>query len=383
VALVGMLVAPPGAPLVLAAPEGENAVAGDVNFTTEGNVTLITASDGSIIEFDSFDIATFETVEFIQPSETARVLNRVLGLNPTQIDGSLFANGRIYLVNPAGIFFGGQAKIDVGGMIAAAGNLSNENFLDGVDRFTDVTGAVSNSGMIEAASHVALLGRNVANNGSILARRGMIAMVAGEEILLITLDGSILVQVDGPAEDPGTFALEQTGTLESTAGAILSTGDVYSLALNHDGITRGREIRIETGNGDVQIAGTLDASAIQDSDGNGGDIEIDAGGRGDVDVTGELTAAGVTSSNGGLGGDGGTVSITTENGSISVAGIDASGADGGDTAGDGGQITLLAQGTAGSGATFERDPDDPNAAPVPVDGRSIRFSETFRSRGTC
>jgi filamentous hemagglutinin family protein len=100
-ALVGMLVAPPGVPVALAAPSGEQVVRGDVSFDRQGSLTVIEASDGSIIQYDGLDILRHETVQFVQPDEAARVLNRVLGTDPTQIDGSLLANGLVYIVNPA------------------------------------------------------------------------------------------------------------------------------------------------------------------------------------------------------------------------------------------------------------------------------------------
>jgi filamentous hemagglutinin family protein len=227
-ALVGMLIAPPGVPVALAAPSGEQVVRGQVDFQRQGDLTLITASDGSIINYDGLDILRHETVQFVQPDQAARVLNRVLGVDPTQIDGSLLANGLVYIVNPAGVFFGGEAIIDVGGLIAAAGNLSNADFLAGVDRFTDLTGPVENRGVIEAGA-VALLGRTVANHGSIVARRGTIAMVAGENVLLTTLGGRITVLVDGVGEDPGTPGIENSGTVDAAAGEVVfTTGDMYS-----------------------------------------------------------------------------------------------------------------------------------------------------------
>jgi len=46
-ALAGMLVAPPGVPVALAAPSGEQVVRGDVSFDRQGSLTVIEASDGS------------------------------------------------------------------------------------------------------------------------------------------------------------------------------------------------------------------------------------------------------------------------------------------------------------------------------------------------
>jgi filamentous hemagglutinin family protein len=268
--LAGMLIAPPGVPVALAAPSGERVVRGQVDFQHRGDLTLITASDGSIIHYDSFDILEGETVRFIQPDALARVLNRDLGPDPTRIDGSLLANGQVYILNPAGIFFGGRAVVDTARLVAAAGHLSNADFQAGIDRFTGLTGPVENRGGIRADA-VSLLGRTVANHGRIVAQGGMIALAAGDEVLLTNLGGHVLVRVEGPEEDPGTWGIESTGSLDA-GEVVLSAGDVYSLAANHTGIAHGGRIQV-AGGGLVQVSGELDGSDASPG-ATGGRVEV-------------------------------------------------------------------------------------------------------------
>ena len=90
----------------------------------------------------------------------ASVLNRITGADPSRIDGTLLANGRVYIVNPAGVFFGNGALVDVGQIYAAAGQIANEDFLNGIDHFTDLTGSVINDGAIIAEA-VHLIGSQV------------------------------------------------------------------------------------------------------------------------------------------------------------------------------------------------------------------------------
>ena len=72
--LAQVLVLQPLVPgLALAGPEGAQVVHGDVSIETVGSTTVIHASDRSIIEYSSFDIAPNETVQFIQPSDLAAV----------------------------------------------------------------------------------------------------------------------------------------------------------------------------------------------------------------------------------------------------------------------------------------------------------------------
>ena len=119
-----------------ASPQGEQVVSGSAEFSRQGDLTQITASDGAIIRYTGFDIAEQETVQFIQPDASARVLNHIGNHSPTQIDGNLLANGIVYLVNPAGVYFGGKAVVDVAGLFAAAGAMNNQDFLARRDRFT-------------------------------------------------------------------------------------------------------------------------------------------------------------------------------------------------------------------------------------------------------
>src|SRR6185295_9445671 len=84
----------------LANPRGGQVLAGRASITQNGSLTQITASNNAILSFQSFNIARNETVQFIQPSASSRVLSRIDGSAPSFIEGSLFSNGRVYLINP-------------------------------------------------------------------------------------------------------------------------------------------------------------------------------------------------------------------------------------------------------------------------------------------
>ena len=152
----------------MAGPENPRVAAGQATFRQRGNTTIIRASDRSIIDYRSFDIARHQTVRFIQPGANATVLNRIQSDAPTRIDGTLKANGRVFLVNPGGIFFSGTAVVQTNGLVAAAGGISNADFLSGNERFTGLQGSVVNAGRIESGS-AALIGKHVANSGAIIS----------------------------------------------------------------------------------------------------------------------------------------------------------------------------------------------------------------------
>lgn len=252
--------------LVLAAsgalgePEGARVVRGDVSIQRNGSETLIRASRNSIINYRSFDIAGHESVRFIQPDASSRVLNRIQSASPTRIDGSLTANGRVYIVNPAGVVFGQGSVVNVNGLFAAAGNISDESFLRGQDRFT-LSGSVVNEGTI-TGSFVGLLGRHASNVGSIVAPNGAVVMAAGQDVYVGEHGGNVYVKVSGAAEAPaGKAGADNSGTIDARGGrAVIAAGDMYSLAVRSGGSVKARSVRVEgQGAGTVEVGGTIDA----------------------------------------------------------------------------------------------------------------------------
>ncbi len=260
---------------------------GAAGFATSGNTTTITAANQTIIDYSKFNIPTGDTVRFIQPGAAATVLNRISGASPTAIDGSLFANGIVYMVNPAGVMFGQGAVINVGQIFAAAGNLSNSDFLHGVNHFTDVTGSVLNAGNIHASA-VNFVGQMVANSGEIIAPQGTVVMAAGNDVLIGKMDGNMFVKVSdsGTTAAPGAkAAVTNTGTVDAAGGQVnMSAGDMFSLAIRNTGTVKAGNITLHGGsNSTVLVSGKLDA-ANQGANGTGGTIKINGGNIG-VGVT--------------------------------------------------------------------------------------------------
>jgi len=268
----------------VAGPVGQEVVIGDVTFSQNGSHWVITASDGSIIDYVSFDILSHESVQFIQPGEFARVLNRIESAVPTQILGTLSANGIVYFVNPSGVIFGDGATINAAGLVAAAGHITNEDFLAGEDRFTGLSGEVENHGAITTnGGTTALLGSRVLNAGSISADGGMIAMVAGDSVWLRTIDGKLAVRVDGKDITGGTVpwagtltgagtGVENTGTIQAAGGqVVLGAGDVAGLAVRNAGsiVAPGGEVTMAATQGVVRNEGLVDVSGP-----TGGDVTL-------------------------------------------------------------------------------------------------------------
>lgn len=305
-----------------AGPEGEQVRQGNVRFVRDGSNTTIYASDRSIINYRSFNIGSNESVRFVQPDASSRVLNRITSAAPTRIDGNLSANGRVYIVNPAGVVFGRSAVINVNGLFAAAGNMSDADFNRGIDRVTGMTGRVANEGLIrvDQGGTVLLAGGQVANMGNIVAPQGTVAMAAGTDVVFTSRNDVMHVRVAGPAQgDSANAAITNTGTIDARRGKVtMAAGDVYGLAIR----TKGEIIASNTtiagqGSGRVLVEGVIDGSN-QSSD---------------RAWASRFDRRNVTPAKGG------TITITGETVGLFAATLDVSGATGGGQVRIGGDIT--------------------------------------------
>ncbi|MHC4495235.1 MAG: two-partner secretion domain-containing protein, partial [Planctomycetota bacterium] len=260
-----------------AGPEGAQVVNGDVSIQQSAYNTAITASDKAIINYSSFDIAQPETVQFIQPSSSASVLNRILSASPTNINGTVLANGRVFFVNPAGVYFGEGARIDVNQLVASALNISDSDFMNGRYNFVGGNGSVLNNGDI-SAEQVYLIGKQVTNSGNISCPAGYVVMAAGDRVFVGEPGSEIVLEIDASSwpesadlARPETGVLNE-GTVEAAGGiiALAAAGDIYSQAISNVGslstsVEAGEagQIRLAAAGGEVINTGTIEASGSE------------------------------------------------------------------------------------------------------------------------
>ncbi|MGD1275766.1 MAG: filamentous hemagglutinin N-terminal domain-containing protein [Tepidisphaeraceae bacterium] len=252
----------------------DHVVSGSAQFTQSGTSTIIHAANRTIIDYTQFNVAAGTSVRFVQPGSESWVLNRIIKASPSHIDGTLTANGTVYLVNPAGVMFGANSIINVGQLYAAAAHLSDQDALAGINHFTASQGSVVNQGKITAAD-VYLVGLHVVNGGSIIAGSGTVAMVADDDVYLGDRGGGLMVKVDAGANSAasGGVGVQNGGNVAAQA-VDMSAGDLYSIAIRHTGQTKAASITLD-GEGTVQVSGTLDAS---NPGGKGGTVRV-LGGR--------------------------------------------------------------------------------------------------------
>lgn len=309
----------------LANPTGPAVAQGQATFATQGNTLTVTNTPGAVINWQGFSIAGNEIARFIQQSQSSSVLNRVVGINPSAILGTLQSNGRVFLVNPNGITIGPGANIDVAGFMASTLNLSDADFLAGRMRFTQTPGAgsVVNHGTISTASGgmVYLVGQDVQNSGIIRSPQGEILLAAGKSVELVDAQTpEVRVQLTAPDNQALNIGqLIAAGGRIGMYGSLVRNAGVASAntaVLGENGKIVFRAVR------DV----TLDAGSITTASGaQGGSVTVQA-------ETGTALLSGTVAATGGVGG-GGTVQIFGERvGLTGSALVDVSGASGGGSA---------------------------------------------------
>jgi filamentous hemagglutinin family protein len=291
-AVLALAGAPGGMPSAYAASAADATVsAGSGHISTVGNITTINqASQRLAIDWSQLSTAAGESLVFAQPNAQAIALNRITGATPSELLGSLTANGQVYILNPNGVLFGAGAQVNVGGLVASTLTMDPADFMDGGSTFAkDPTGSgsVVNQGTITAAEggYAALIGGTVRNEGTITTPLGTALLAAGDKVTLNLNNGSLI----GYSIDQGALnaLVENRHMIQAGGGQVLmgakALDQLGTAVLNNTGIIEARTVQNKAGRillmgdmdvGQVNVGGTLDASAP--TGGDGGFIETSA-----------------------------------------------------------------------------------------------------------
>ncbi|MFC6276477.1 ESPR-type extended signal peptide-containing protein [Psittacicella hinzii] len=175
-----------------------NVVHGSANVVTNGLVTSITTTPNTVINWKDFNVAPNEILKFVQQNSNSAVLNRVLGGRTSEILGQLSSNGRVFIVNPAGIIFGKNAVVDAAGLVASTLDISDDDFVSGKYVFNQekdsAIAQILNQGLIKINDDgtLALVGGQVVNTGSLTAKNGTVYLAAGKSITIADLSNPLI-----------------------------------------------------------------------------------------------------------------------------------------------------------------------------------------------
>ncbi len=284
------------------APSGGNVIHGDANINHNGGNTVVNQnSDKAIINWGSFDVANGESVIFNQQNSGSIILNRVIGGEQSFINGSLSANGKVFILNSSGILIGGNASINTGSFLASTGKMSDKDFMNGNYYIHSAFGDITNNGsiVVDNYGYAALLGRKVVNNGVISANLGRVEMASGEAFRVSFYDNNLIgVSIEkGIAES----YISNTGEITAEGGTIYMSSkglsDIIKSTVNNEGVIYAGSIANDGGRivlsaefGEVNNNSLIDVSSDIGKAGNieiyGNDIIIQSEGA-VIDASGE------------------------------------------------------------------------------------------------
>ncbi len=261
--------------------------------TIDGNTFVIDggsfSSDGTNLfhSFEEFGLSAEQIANFLSNPEINNILGRVVGGDPSIIDGLIQVTGgnsNLFLMNPAGIVFGSNASLDVPGDFSATtatgigfgdGNWFNafgannyQNLVGNPSSFAfDLAqpGSIVNAGNLNVESgNLSLIAGNVVNTGTLNANNGtlIIAAIPGQNLIRISQPDSLLSLEIVPPRDASGLILPIT-PLDLPAlltGTVVETG----LAVNPDNtvqlVSSGDVIPTSTGT--AVVGGTLNTASF-------------------------------------------------------------------------------------------------------------------------
>ncbi|EKP7192435.1 filamentous hemagglutinin N-terminal domain-containing protein [Salmonella enterica] len=279
--------------MVLAAdlPTGGQIVGGQGSISTSGNqMTIHQQTQNMATNWHSFDIGKNNTVQFVQPDSSSVALNRVTGASGSQIMGTLKANGQVFILNPNGVLFGKNARVDVGGLVASTKNISTADFMKGQYTLSGEGNPgvqVINQGSLTTSKggYIVLAGERVSNSGTVTTPGGKTVLAAGKTVTLQLDNGGLTsVSVNGSVVNA---LVENRGLISA------SNGQVYLTA-------KGQDMLLNTV---VNNSGTVEAKGLVS---RAGEIVLDGGDSGVVSQSGQLLADSQT-------GQGGKITLEGQN----------------------------------------------------------------------
>ena len=300
-----------------------------VNSDSNGNFTIEQgdrAGDNLFHSFGDFSVPTDGSAFFNNATDISNIFSRVTGGNISNIDGLIGANGsaNLFLINPAGILFGNNARLDIGGSFFGT-TADSILFEDGEFSATDL----DNPPLLTINAPIGL---NFRENPSEIVNRSFVQNEAGESIGLEVNTGENLSLVGGDVtfdagkatapggrieigglNDAGTLTIELDGSLtypEDLARANVSFTNAADVDVRSEGegsiLINANNIAILEGSN--LLAGILEGSQLPNS--QAGDIILNA--QENIRIAGSNTRSTISNQVGNLQTENFLVGITTQ-----------------------------------------------------------------------
>ena len=293
-------------------PTGLSVSFGSALAQQTGSQLNITAGNNAVLNWQTFNIAAGEKTIFNQPSPTSIAWNHVSDPNPSQIFGTIQANGVVVLLNSSGFYFGPNSFVSAAGLVVSTANCPPPQNGGGIWEFNGPPplASIINYGTIKVGNggSAFLIADKVENHGDIAAPGGTIGLVAGQTVTLserpdgrgmsmeVTLPAGSVNNYGNLIADAGTIALNakvvnqngfiqansvqnQNGVIELVAADSLNLGANSTIQANGDassGGSVGGSVTLKSDNSFSDETGSFVGVAGGANGGNGGQIEVSA-----------------------------------------------------------------------------------------------------------
>ncbi|MEO1634769.1 MAG: CHAT domain-containing protein [Cyanobacteria bacterium J06631_9] len=216
---------------------------------TTGDRTQISGgsqvNDNLFHHFDTFSVDAHHTADFVVPETIQSVFGQISGGQPSEIHGTLAVSGSsadLFLLNPAGVLFGPDAQLNLGGSLTATtadavgfgeawldvvSTTEYESFEQSPSSYlfsAEQPAAVVNQAALTVAEKqsIQLIGGNVINTGQLSAPDGNITLTAApsERLIRLNAEGALLtIEIS-----PEALSTRELAALPSVALPALLTG---------------------------------------------------------------------------------------------------------------------------------------------------------------
>lgn len=223
--------------------------------TTQDNINIIEggtqAGSNLFHSFDQFSVLTGSEGVFNNAANVQNIISRITGKSVSNIDGTIRAlgNANLFLINPNGIVFGENAKLDIGGSFVGS-TASGLRFADG---FVFSTHSQASPLLTISAPIGLQLGQKTT---SIVSRTQGLEVKAGKSLFLlggdIILDGAAITALDGQIQLGG---YTEAGTIDlAVDGNKLGLSFVDGVALADVSLLNGAKVNVTSqGNGSIGV----------------------------------------------------------------------------------------------------------------------------------
>lgn len=252
-----------------------------------------THSGGNLFHsFDKFGLNQNQAANFLTNPNIQNILGRVVGGNPSIINGLIkvtvqggVGNPNLFLMNPSGIIFGANSSLNVPASFTATTatgigfgnswfNASGKNdyasLVGNPNSFaftTNQPGAIINAGNLNVSQgDLTLLGGTIASTGQLSAsgKQITVAAVPGESVVRISQPGQLLsleiTPLSSANSQPEKWTLPVKFLPELLTGG--NGGNATGLSINGNGqvVLSGSGMQVDASPGSVTVSGAVDTA---------------------------------------------------------------------------------------------------------------------------